>query len=83
MMRKVTQWLFWIILIVLAYKVALWVYQGLSTGGQAQQQEEIFDHDKVCRIIADTGQCICRHRQNNQILNISFDECVSRASRPE
>ena len=83
MMRKAVQWAFWIILAVLVYKVGMWVYQGLGSGNQAQHHNEVFDHDKVCRINADTGQCICRHRQTNQKLSISYEECVSRAYDPD
>ena len=63
-----------------AYKTALWVYQGYKAGEQPQQQEELLDVDKICRVIPDTGQCVCRHRETDQRLFIPYNECVTRAS---
>ena len=69
----------WIIVAVLVYKAAMWAYQGYQAGGQVQQQQ-VLDVDKICSVTADTGQCVCRHRQTNQRLSIHYEECVSRAS---
>ena len=69
----------WIIVVVLAYKAAMWAYQGYQAGGQVQQQK-VLDVDKICNVTADTGQCVCRHRQTNQRLSIPYEECRSQAS---
>ena len=79
MIRKGISWVMWIIVAVLAYKAAMWAYQGYQAGGQVQQQE-VLDVDKICNVTADTGQCVCRHRQTNQIISIPYEECRSRAS---
>ena len=78
-MRKLFSLALWIIAAVLAYKAAMWAYQGYQAGGQVQQQE-VLDVDKSCSITADTGQCVCRHRQTEEALSIPYEECVSRAS---
>ena len=78
-MRKGIYWILWIIVAVLAYKAAMWAYQGYQAGEQAQQQQ-VLDIDKICSVTADTGQCVCHHRQTNQRLSIPYEECVSRAS---
>jgi hypothetical protein len=80
LVRKVIYWALWIIVAAFAYKAALWAYQGYKAGEQAQQQEELLDVDKICRVIPDTGQCVCRHRETDQRLFIPYDECVTRAS---
>jgi hypothetical protein len=80
MMRKGIYWVIWIIAAMLAYKAAMWAYQGYQAGEKAQQPQQILDIDKLCSVTADTGQCVCRHRQTNQRLSIPYDECVSRAS---
>ena len=79
-MRKAIYWALWIIVAAFTYKAALWVYQGYKAGEQPQQQEELLDVDKICRVIPDTGQCVCRHRETDQRLFIPYDECVTRAS---
>ena len=82
-MRIVIRLLIWIIVALLAYKVGLWVFeeyqQRQQSGQRPVQQQEIPDSDKVCNVIADTGQCICRHRKTNERLALPYEECVSRA----
>jgi len=78
-MRKGISLVLWIIAAVLAYKATMWAYQGYQAGGQVQQQQ-VLDVEKICNITADTGQCVCRHRQTNQRISIPYEECVSRAS---
>ena len=78
-MRKLISLALWIIAAVLAYKAAMWAYQGYQAGGQVQQQE-VIDADKICSVTADTGQCVCRHRQTMQRLSIPYEECRSRAT---
>ena len=79
MIRKGISWVMWIIVAVLAYKAAMWAYQGYQSGGQVQQQK-VLDVDKICNVTADTGQCVCRHRQTEERLSIPYEECLSRAS---
>ena len=69
----------WIIVAVLAYKAAMWAYQGYQAGGQVQQQE-VLVVDKICNVTADTGQCVCRHRRTNRIISIPYEECLSQAA---
>ena len=78
-MRKGISLALWIIAAVLAYKAAMWAYQDYQASGQVQQQQ-VLDVDKICNVTADTGQCVCRHRQTNQRLSIPYEECRSRAS---
>lgn len=79
MIWKVISWVMWIIVAVLAYKAAMWAYQGYQAGGQVQQQE-VLDVDKICNVTPDTGQCVCRHRKTNHTISIPYEECRSRAS---
>jgi TRAP-type uncharacterized transport system substrate-binding protein len=80
MIRKGIYWALWIIVAALAYKAAMWAYQGYKAGEQANQQQEILEIDKLCSVTPDTGQCVCRHRQTNRMISVTYDECVSRAS---
>ena len=79
MIRKGISLALWIIAAVLAYKAAMWAYQGYQAGGQEQPQK-VLDVDKICNVTADTGQCVCRHRKTNHRISIPYEECVSRAS---
>jgi hypothetical protein len=82
-MRIVIRLLIWIIVALLVYKVGLWAYEEyqprLKSGPRSGRQEEIHDSDKVCKVIADTGQCVCRHRRTNDRLSLPYEECISRA----
>ena len=80
MVRKIIYWVLWIIAAAFVYKAAMWAYQGVKAGEQPQQQEELHDLDKICRVIPDTGQCVCRHRETEQRIFLPYDECVTRAS---
>ncbi len=80
-MRKLIQWALWIIVAVLMVKLGMWAYQGFKTGDTGQQQQEVAEPDILCRMYADSGQCICRHRKTGERLSISYDECVSRARK--
>lgn len=81
-MGKVIYGALWIIAAALALKLALWAYQGYGAGGEQHQLQEVFDHDIICTMNADTGQCLCHHHETGQRISISYDECVSRASNP-
>lgn len=82
-MRYVIHLLTWIIVALLAYKVAVWAFEEFQLrerfDQRSGQQEDIPDSDKICKMIADTGQCICRHRKTNDRLSLPYEECVSRA----
>lgn len=82
-MRFIIRLLTWIIIALLAYKVALWAFEEFQSRQQftkqSTQKKEVLDTDKVCKVIADTGQCVCRHRKTNDRLALPYDECVSRA----
>ena len=80
--RKGIYWALQIIAIALALKFALWAYQDYMAGEEGQQQLKLLDIDKICKIVADTGQCNCRHRRTNETLNLAHEECLSRARTP-
>jgi hypothetical protein len=82
MMRNVIYWIFRIIVLALTIKLALWAYQTFWEGSQGGVQAEVLDIDKICRIDSDSGRCICRHRQTNELLKISYEECVYRSRNP-
>ncbi len=79
-MGKVINLALWIIAAVLTYKLAVWAYQGYQISKQGHQQQEVLEFYKVCWMNADTGRCMCRHRQTKQRISMPYDECVSRAS---
>jgi len=80
--RKAIYWTVRVIAILLTIKLALWAYQNYWPGDQGHQQQEVFDIDKLCKMDADTGLCMCRHRRTNERLTIPHEECVSLAGRP-
>jgi hypothetical protein len=81
-MRKGIYWAVRIVALVLAIKVALWGWQEYQTADSGPQPREVLDVDKVCSIIADTGQCFCHDRQTNQRLSVPYSECKARAGHP-
>ena len=70
---------FWIIAAALMYKPVLRAYHDYTASDQGQEQLEVLDIDKRCRVYADTGQCLCRHRRTNERLSLPREECVSLA----
>ena len=80
--RKGFNWALQIIAIALAIKFGLWAYQSYRAGNQGHQQLEVLDVDKLCKMDADTRQCICRHRRTNKRISVPYEECVSRARTP-
>ena len=78
-MKKVIDWILWIIATALMIKVALWAYQNYSAGSQQAAAEAVPDYKTRCSMIADTGQCTCAHLDTGQRVSISYDECVARA----
>jgi len=78
-MRKVISWVLQIVVLALMVKLGMWAYQKDWSGGQKPQQNEVAEADKVCTMVPDTGQCMCRNRQTNERLALSYKECVARA----
>ena len=76
-MRKVINWIIQLVVIVLLIKGGIWAYQAFMPKGKTVQKQEVRDFDKMCQVTnADTGQCVCVHRQTNKRLSIPYDECV-------
>lgn len=76
-MRKLVRTLGLVILIIILSKVVLWAWGEFLAGRQSGSQQQTLDIDKDCRMDADTGSCICRHRRTGERLSIPYDECVS------
>ena len=71
----------WIVVVALMYKPILRAYHGYTASDQGQEQLEVLDIDKLCRVYADTGQCLCRHSRTHERLSIPYEECVSLARK--
>ena len=69
----------WIVVVALMYKPVLRAYHDYKAGDQGQEQLDVLDIDKLCRVYADTGQCLCRHSRTNERLSIPHEECSSLA----
>jgi len=70
-----------LVVLAVVVKGLLWAWQAYQARDLADQAQEVLDVDKVCSVIADTGQCFCRHRQTNQRLSVPYRECKSLAGR--
>ena len=78
-MKKISVWIMRIIVLLLLIKLVLWSWEQYQLGGQERPPQEVQDFDKMCAIInADTGSCVCTHRQTGERLDLSYDECVRR-----
>ena len=71
----------WIVVVALMYKPVLRAYHDYKAGDQGQEQLDVLDIDKLCRVYADTGQCLCRHGRTHERLSIPYEECVSLARK--
>jgi hypothetical protein len=78
-MRKLISWIVQIIVLVLIVKLGMWVYQSDWSGGQNPQEPEVAEPDKVCTMMPDTEQCMCRNRRTSARISMPYEECVSRA----
>lgn len=78
-MKRVIRWVMWVITAVVVYKAALWSYDIYRERSRTHAQQEIAEIDKLCRMDADTGRCICRHKRTGEHLKLSYEECKSRA----
>ena len=78
-MKQLIRWVTWAVAAVIVYKAALWSYDVYQERNRAPTQQEIAGIDKKCRMDADTGRCICRHKRTGEPLRLPYDECKSRA----
>lgn len=82
-MRKGIQFLFNLAILAALAWGAWWAWQAFSGGGRpAAAPGQVLDIDKQCRVVADTGQCLCRHARTGERLQVPYDECVTLARRP-
>ena len=78
-MKKAFVWIIRIIVLVLLIKVVLWSWEQYQSGDADNTPGEVSEFDKICAITnADTGSCVCTHRQTGERLNVSYDECIRR-----
>ena len=61
--------------------VVVWSWQKFQSGNRPETAPgEVFESDIVCRIVnADTGACRCYHRDTEERLSLSHQECTRRA----
>ena len=74
-MRKLISGLFQILVLAAVAWGVWWGWQAFSSTGRTPPAK-VLDIDKQCRVFADSGQCICHHRQTEQPLSVPYDECV-------
>lgn len=80
--RNAIRWLIWMFVLALAIKFAWSFYQSYRLQEEpTAHRQEVPDIDKECRVIPDTGQCLCRHRWSNERLTVPYRECVALAGR--
>ncbi len=83
MMRKGIQLLFNVAILAALAWGAWWAWQAYTSSGRTTAASgEVLDIDKQCNVIADTGQCLCRHARTGERLQVPYDECVVLARRP-
>jgi hypothetical protein len=82
-MRKFMNFAMLILIVVVTVNLALWAYRGLTKDDTVLKQETVMDADIVCLKVADTGQCMCRHRETNQRIDVGYSDCVSRVMRTQ
>jgi predicted negative regulator of RcsB-dependent stress response len=81
-MRKGIYWAVQLAVLAVIIKVLLWAWQAYEAKNIDRESQQALDVDKVCSVVADTGQCFCHHRQTGQRLSIPFRECMSLTGRP-
>jgi len=79
--RKGIYWIMQLVILAVVIKVLLWVWQAYEARGSGGEPQQVLDVDKVCSIVADTGQCFCHHRSTQQRLSIPYRECMALAGR--
>jgi hypothetical protein len=80
-LRNVILWIVWILVLALAIKLAAWAYENFWPDPPAETAQEVLEVDMECRVIADTGQCFCRHRWTEERLSVPYRQCVDLARR--
>ena len=80
--RKLFSLALLVIGVALLYKAAMWSYDSYRDDSPGPTQQEILDVNKDCRMNADTGSCICRHKQTRARLDVSYEECRDLALNP-
>jgi hypothetical protein len=78
-MKNVIRWVIWVVLAVLIYKAALWSFDSYKARNRAPVQQKIPDIDKDCKMDADTGRCVCRHKRTGEPIKLPYEECKGRA----
>jgi hypothetical protein len=70
-----------LVILLLVVLVVRWSWQKFNEGDSSETDlSRIPESDRICRIVnADTGACVCYHRQTEVRLALSHDECLSRA----
>jgi hypothetical protein len=81
-MRRVVQGLFNLAMVGAVAGAAWWAWQAFTDSPRGAGAGQVLDVDKQCNMVADTGQCMCRHRATNERLAVPYEECVERARRP-
>jgi len=79
--RKGLYWVAQLVVLAIVIKALLWLWQAYEARDLSSQSQEVLDVDKVCSVIADTGQCFCHHRQTDQRLTVPYRECIALAAR--
>jgi len=75
-------WAVRILVLLLTIKFAIWLYQNHLEDRDGPRQTEVLDIDKECKMDADTGRCLCRHRRTGEKLSLRYEECVAMARKP-
>jgi hypothetical protein len=78
---KAAQLILWIAGLALVIRFGWWAYQHHRAAGEVSHAQEIPDIDKECRVVPDTGQCVCRNRWTDERLQVPHRECVALARR--
>jgi len=79
--KKGFYWLVRLVVLAVVIKLGLWAWQFYQPGDKGEQQAQVLDVDKVCSVIADTGQCFCHHWQTQRRLSVPYGECMALAGR--
>jgi hypothetical protein len=78
-MKNLLKLIGWLIALAILAKAGLWAWDNFTNDSRPAPRQQVLDIDKDCRMDADSGSCICRHRQTGERLKIDYSECVSLA----
>lgn len=76
-MRKIIRFMTLLFIVISLGGVALWSLDRFRAGSPKETRQQVLDIDKECRMNADTGSCVCRHRRTGERLSIPYRECVN------